>query len=387
MTNSANSYRSAAINNFNALTKLYATNDDDPCTGVAFWKLGTSFDTMIDFLDVIDSSSASTLEQTVFDQFNASAMCLGGFDNAWFDDFGWWTVAAQRALERPYFKRPKFKWIHDQCWKRFRENAPFVWERRTTKTFDDYGPVVTGGVWNAYWTGTSCDFPGPKNGNPENKQLVGIQNTVTNALFLMAAQRDSNSQTEAESEYQFLFKWLTSKLPFPSLWWTTGPNAGLVRERVSGFASGKSASGDEPHGFETDWAWTGDQGLMLGNLSDAIPGHPKDVGLLFSMAKGLLAGARQELFKNGAVQNWTTSGWVPDDDESDYQTGTGVFWRNVLHVFNTNSELRNFLRQTEYQTMLRNSADAVVNAPTGNQSIETLTNRTAVLVAATAMLT
>jgi hypothetical protein len=37
--------------------------------------------------------------------------------------------------------------------------------------------------------------------------------------------------------------------------------------------------------------------------------------------------------------------------------------------------------------MLRNSADAVVNAPTGNQSIETLTNRTAVLVAATAMLT
>jgi hypothetical protein len=320
-------------------------------------------------------------------QFTASVDCLKGLDNAWFDDFGWWAVSTQRALQRTYFNPATFKTIHDDCWRRFTENAPFAWQRRTTKTFDGYGPLVNGGVWNAYWEGTSTNYPGPKNGDPSNGHLIGIQNTVTNALYLMAAQRDPNSRPAAESEFQFLFTWLTSKLQFPSLWWTLGPNVGLVRERVSGFASGKSASGKEPRGFETDWAWTGDQGLMLGNLSDAIPLQPIHASLLLSLAKSVLAGAYQELFKQGEVQNYTQSGWVPDYDYSDYKTGTGVFWRNVLHVWKTNSALRTFLAQPNYQKMLRDSADKVVNTPTDNPTFESLTNQTAVLVAATAMLT
>ena len=120
---STNSYRTAATNNFNALKKLYEGNDDPPCAGAAFWKLGTSFDTMIDYFDVIDSTGASSFSKTVFAQFNASAKCLGGLDNAWFDDFGWWTVAAQRALQKSFFDPVIFQTIHDQCWKRFRDNA------------------------------------------------------------------------------------------------------------------------------------------------------------------------------------------------------------------------------------------------------------------------
>jgi phospholipid N-methyltransferase len=104
------------------------------------------------------------------------------------------------------------------------------------------------------------------------------------------------------------------------------------------------------------------------------------------MAKAIITGALQALFSNGQLQNYTTTGCVPDGDVNDYQTGTGVFWRNVLHVWKTNSNLRTFLNQPDYQKMLRASADAVVNASPAGQSIETLTNRTAVLVAATAML-
>ncbi len=386
MSNAANSYRSAATNNFNALKKLYEGNDYPPCKGADFWKLGTSFDTMIDYFDVIDSSSASSFSKTVFAQFNASAMCLGGLDNAWFDDFGWWTVAAQRALERPFLDRVIFQKIHDDCWQRFTANAPKVWERRTTKQFDNYGPLVDGGVWNAYWQGTSCDYPGPKNGDPSNFGLVGIQNTVTNALYLMGAQRDSNSKPAADSEYQFLFKWLTGIAEVPSLWWGIGTNAGLVRERVSTFKGGKSA-GDKFSGFQKDWAWTGDQGLMLANFSDATSRQPNDRRRLLGLAEALLAGVRQKIFTDGEVRNWTEkTGWVPDGDTKDYQTGSGVFWRNILYVWKTNKDLRAFLAQPDYQKMLRDSANVVVNASPDGQSIETLTNRTAVLVAATAML-
>ena len=387
MTNSTNSYRGAATRNFEALAEQYNSGTYPECQGAAFWKLGNTFDTMIDYLDVVDPGNAKSVESIVKTQFTTSLKCLGGLANAWFDDFGWWTVATQRALQRNYFNTATFKTIHDECWRQFTENAPFVWQRRTTRQFDAYGPLVNGGVWNAYWIGTSPNFPGPKNGDPANKELIGIQNTVTNALYLMSAQRDPDSRPAAESEFQFLLTWLTRDLHVPSLWWSLGPNAGLVRERVSAFADGKPASGEEPHGFETNWAWTGDQGLMLGNLSDAIRLQPSHSGLLLSLAKSVIAGARQMLFRDGEVKSYTKTGWVPDGDEGDYQTGPGVFWRNVLYAWATNSNLRTFLAQLDYQNMLRASADAVVNEPTTNQSLETLTNRTAVLVAATALLT
>lgn len=388
MTNSANSYREAATTNFTALVNLYGSNNNPPCEGASFWKLGTAFDTMIDYLDVVDKSTAKSVEQMINTQFNAAAKCLGGLNNAWFDDFGWWTVAAQRAMQRTYFNQATFKPIHDECWRRFMENAPYVWQRRTTKTFDSYGPAINGGVWNAYWNGTSSTYPGPKNGDPSNGDLIGIQNTVTNALFLMAAQRDPNSRPAAESEFQFLITWLAGKLPFelPSLWWSLGTNTGLVRERVSGFATGWSPVVPPPFGFQPDWAWTGDQGLMLGNVSDAIPLQPAHRGLLLTIAKSIIDGSYQQLFKNGEVQNWTASGWVPSNDTGDYQTGTGVFWRNVLHVWKTNQDLRTFLAQPNYQKMLRDSADKIVNNPSDDPTFETVTNQTAVLVAAAAML-
>ena len=117
----------------------------------------------------------------------------------------------------------------------------------------------------------------------------------------MAAQRDPNSTKQAQNEFNFFWQWLTNKqLPFPLLWWPTGTNMGLVRERVSGFASGESASAEQPHGFEANWAWTGDQGLMLGNFCDAISRQPIHSVILLQMAKGVLARARQKLFQTAA---------------------------------------------------------------------------------------
>src|SRR5882762_5808576 len=94
---STDTYRSAAQNNFAALKKAYASNNTLPKDAQAtFWKLGNSFDTMIDFLDIIDPSGANDIAQIAVTQLNASLKNIkGGYDGAWFDDFGWWSVATQ----------------------------------------------------------------------------------------------------------------------------------------------------------------------------------------------------------------------------------------------------------------------------------------------------
>ena len=383
---STNHYGSAAREKFEALKNAYASND----TGqqVSFWKLGNSFDTMIDFLDTVDHSSAHEVAQMAVRQLEASLKHIkGGWDGAWFDDFGWWSVATQRALQKPFFlpDAVNIQYILDQCWPRFTNNAPFVWQRHKPGTFEDYGPAVEGGVWNAYWEGTPDNYPGPKNGDPSNGKLIGIQNTVTNALYLMAAHRlghtDSGARQAARNELHFLFTWFDEKEY--SLWWEFDQETALVRERVGHFANGKRAMG-----YQEDWAWTGDQGLILGCLSDVmLDQEPGFRGPFLARAKQLLSGVRQHLVDgSGIVQSYTMTGNTPDGDESDYQIGPSAFWRNALYVWKTNPDLRNFLTSQEYQAMVRASADAAVKAPTDGQTIETLTNYTAVLVAATAML-
>ena len=393
MTNSTNPYSDAARDKFTALKGLYSKNDQIACDAkpgpVSFWKLGNTFDTMTDFLEVIDSSSAHDIAQMVVKQLYASLKCIkGSWDGAWFDDFGWWSVATQRALQKPFFKQDtdQFQLILSQCWTRFTNNAPFVWQRNQNPDFKNYGPAVNGGVWNAYWIGTSDIYPGPKNGDPTSGSLIGIQNTVTNALYLMAAHRlgykDPNAREADKKALTFLLTWLDPKMVFPTLWWKVNDNAGLIRERVGSFASKEHDTG-----YQDDWAWTGDQGLTLGNISDAMnhlaPGFRGDY---IARAKALIAGVIQKLTDGGVVTNYTLKdGHVPDGDVGDYQVGSGVFWRNALYAWR-NSDLQPTLAAPDFQKVLRASADAAKSAPTAGASFETLTNQVAVLVAATAML-
>jgi hypothetical protein len=382
---STNHYADVAGEKFAALKTAYASNNLREMA--SFYKLGNSFDTMIDFLDTIDDSGARDVVPMVVTQLGHAVAQLGGFDGVWFDDFGWWSIAALRALQKPFFQDDADQLkqqILDQCWPRFTNNAPFVWDRRgSSGRFDAYGPAVDGGVWNAYWEGTPDNYPGPKNGDPSNGFLVGIQNTVTNALYLMAAQRshtDADAQA-AERMLHFLLTWFDD--PADPLWWKIDGDTALVRERVGHFAAGRPC-----RNFQVDWAWTGDQGLILGGLSDAMLGpDPSLRGPLLTRAKQLLSGVRQQLVDpSGAVQSYTTTGYVPDVAYSDYETGPGVFWRNALYVWQSNSDLRSLLASPEYQAMVRASAEPAANRPTDGQSIDALTNDIAVLVAAAVML-
>lgn len=385
VTTPVTEYRKAAGEKFATLKTAYQSND----TGqkVAFWKMGNSFDTMTDFLETIDSSSAHDVAQMAAAQFAAST--AGGVDGFWFDDFGWWTVATSRALQKSFFKpdATAIKGILDECWTHFTGNAPFVWERRAPGTFDDYGPAVEGGVWNAYWSGTSDTYEGPKGGDPSTGGLEGIQNTVTNALYLDTAHRlghtDAAAREAARKALAFFLAWFDDQET--PLWWAFDKDAGLVRERVGHFANGTNGAGLPAGGFQANWAWAGDQGLMLGNLSDAMlhlePGHR---GPLLSRLKQLLEGVRQHMTTDGVVGSFTDTGAPPNGDYPDYETGSGIFWRNALYVWNTNPDLKAVLKGQEYQAMIRASAEAAKQPDDG--SIQALTNDTAALVAASAML-
>jgi hypothetical protein len=317
----------------------------------------------------------------------------------WFDDYGWWVVATSRAAEMPFFaeKKDEFRKImNDYCWSRFTEHAPKVWERRTVNDFDECEPAVADGVWNSYWVGTDSRWVGPR-GNPtdEVEPYQGVQNTVTNALYLIAAQR-LGVTTAADNEFKFLNQWF--KMPNPdrsnkkpvTLWHDLDPKespkppaSAVVRERVSYYRNNKL----DPR-YDPDWIWTGDQGLILSALVDraAKMGPSKERSDLLEDAKKLLWGAYHFLTENhngGVLQHWRPR--PPGSrHKDDYSTGTGVFWRNVLHVWKANIPELSLLNGEQYRGFIKANAEEATN-PLVKKTIFNLTNNLSVLVAAIAM--
>ncbi len=371
-------YSQAAQDKFTALEALFRDGSD------SYWRLANAFDTMIDFLTTINASEAPTLNKIVEDRYNDSLNAppprgLGGYDNAWFDDFGWWTIASQRAVSGNLFPPGFFQDVQQQCWTRFTGNAPYVWERRAPGSYASCRPAYEGGLWNEYWKGTSSQYPGPKGADPTSGSLEGIQNTVSNALYLIAAQRVGDLSA-ADREFAFFSQWFGDSQQ--SLWWQEMPDAALVRERAGHFYGDSS----QAPGFQRSWAWTGDQGLILGALTDRMRLKPADRPDLLKRATLLLTGVRRFLIDGGGLLlPWTSTGDVPDGDATDYATGPGVFWRYALHAFRTDSDLRAILSTRYFQDFLKVNADAAAQS-SGERSLDELTNDVAVLVAAANMV-
>jgi hypothetical protein len=232
MTTPKTAYRDMAITRFNSLC------DQEE---VDFWKAANAFDTMIDFVAYCSKDAAG-------DAVKAAEWVIGysHFDPAkiWFDDFGWWTIATARAAPMPIFAKDKTQLaaIASQCWKSFVGNAPQVWKRKPKGKFDNCAPAVAGGVWNGYWKGTT-QGTGPKTGDPDSGTLLGIQNTVTNAVHLLSAQVFKDVDAD-KREFTFLDTWLNMPSPnpgpnrykIPLLWWQdAGHTQALVFERATHF--------------------------------------------------------------------------------------------------------------------------------------------------------
>jgi hypothetical protein len=186
-------------------------------------------------------------------------------------------------------------------------------------------------------------------------------------------------KTRADAEFNFLDNWRTK-----GLWWYPNPtnkDAALIRERVSHFKNGQLAPG-----FQQSWAWSGDQGLIIAGLVGAQePGFKDRVSELLKGAHLFLVD-KDNLMVPYSSASKNPTGEVPRNDTEDYDTGTGVFWRNVLYAWNNN--VQDLLRNL-YLPWVKQNADAVKRGEPEDgelvRKITTLTNQIAVLVAAVKM--
>lgn len=284
-----------------------------------------------------------------------------------------------------------FRSIALECWAEMADNAPYGWQRADQRKFAPYAPLFDGGVWN-HIVDSGCN---PGGSNP----LCGRQNTVTNGLYLVLAQRllldgklppNPAYEQAAIQEYQFLKSWFDlPQNPTQALMNNYMTGRAVVRERVSIFKSGTV----DPD-FRQELAWTGDQGLILGGLVDRMrivgKASPEYLGLL-AMARNLMAGTRDYLADQAAQPGYLLPWWpqpAPGNDSDDYWTGPAIYMRYLLNAFR-NDDLRVDLLTPAYQTFIRANAEYVVNMPNRPQSsdqVVNLTNNLAILVAAIVML-
>ena len=341
---------------------------DSGATECNYWHLGNAFDTVIDYL-IMNPSKAGAFADAVIVKYAATVHTPSP---CWYDDFGWWAVAAQRALEHPDLwsedQIHKFEAIATQTWTTMQAGL-FVWDL-APEDFSDFEPYFDGGIWNYFWTAEHV--PGichtPCSPDVSVSFFCGRQNTVTNGLYLVAAAMrtvdtgDPLYKQATTREWDFLYNWFNFPNASDSLLNVLGPGddgAAVARERVSTYANG-----EQDDDFSSDLAWAGDQGLILGGLlrfTDAVPSHRQAI---ISLAKRITDGVLEYLSDGSRFFPWSnvpnptpeTIGGSPDGDDGDYNAGIGVYMRYLLYVYQTNNEMRRHLQDTGYPELVLNFA-------------------------------
>jgi hypothetical protein len=355
-------YRDAARKTFPSLSKAIATNDVQ-------WRIGNAFDTTIDYL-LMEPGDIGRFSDTIRERFDHT-------HGDWYDDFAWWAIAAWRAAGQPHlFPSAVFQDIATRCFDHLDKWAPRVWELGRN-VHPNRKPRFDGGVWNSCWSNVCPSFC-----EDASNTLCGIQNTVTNVSYLLAALRFARNNANprylalAKRQWQFFLQWFEVDTPSENLLLRVGDEAVVIRERVSTYASGAAVPG-----YDEKLAWTGDQGILLGSLTELM--SVEEFAASARMAAwGLLGGvAKHFRGADDTLQPWNP--YPPNDDVDNYRTGTGVFWRYYLAAMN-DQQLREFASLVGFDDILRASAEEAIRKP--GPDMTGMANDLAVLVAAAQLL-
>lgn len=390
MSGDTTDYRSAAESKFAALAAVFAKE-------TVYWRLGHTFDTALDYFDVVCHQAAEAFGGKALERFE-HVTDPAQWATYWYDDHGWWGVASHRAAGRPQWfgtLTKSFNQISERCWATMDELAPTVWQRRPRPGGEDrfaaLQPRIEGGVWNSDWSVTGskpCD-PTDRSG----QKLCGYQNTVTNLLYLILAQRRYETfhlppdAAAAERDYGFLTEWFNLASSKDALLNRYRASRFVVRAEVSTYASFKHVTEYEPN-----FAWAGDQGLLLAVLIDRmqlLDRAGREYAALLRAAEELLAGACERLTSKGVLEPWypPPPGGAPGGDDDDYRTGVAVFFRCLVYSYLANGDLRALLgdERSIYPAFVRANADYAA-AQESKGEMTALTNDLARLVAAVAIL-
>jgi hypothetical protein len=354
-------YRAAARATFQALKQDLEKIEHS-------WRVAHAFDTAIDYFLNVDKTGSQDFGNLVLRKTG------GRVDR--YEDSGWWTIAALRAFENPplFGNLERFGNLVVDNWKRFNNNAPKTWERAKDKPgYKDFAPRFEGGVWNANWTAPCCDpYHREEPPCPKPNTLCGTQNTLTNGLYLISAARlflnghfarSSFPQAAASREVRFLWDWLSHRNENDNslLKYVLGGGA-VVRERATTYLSGKRDTGYRP-----DFAWAGDQGLILGGLSDMMtisrginPEYPAYLDMVTTLLQGFQVFLADQ--NTNIILPWNGGG-PPDGRDADYWTGPAVFTRYALHAFQNNPDVKQVMQKMYFPDFIRQNADHAIAQP------------------------
>lgn len=354
-----------------------------------FWRIANAFTTLIDFFAITQQSGIS-LGNSVYDAFQDK-----NNPGWWYDDYGWWTVAfLQAARFSRYVGKDPATWrqLAQICWDEM-QPATQVWAKADKQIFALAKPRFDGGCWNHDFVQVSCDPVNP----PDFWPACGIQNTVTNAQYLVAAARFSRT-ADARRQYDWLSSWFfDSSLSLDQRLLVTYEGAGaLVRERVSTFAMAPDGKYPPTPNYDKDRHWTGDQGILLGALLEMVSLDPPRRDEYWAMARSMLNAVRIRLVNgNQILQPWMPANSFDSSYATDYGTGAGVFMRYLLYLYLSGDPvLRPYISST-YRSFIQTNADAACQSigncpllPDGSpmDPVECLLSQLAVLNAAVAIL-
>ncbi|MDB4581604.1 hypothetical protein N9164_00490 [Draconibacterium sp.] len=233
-----------------------------------FWKRGNTFDTCLVFVAAAleqwpEDPEILAMQQSVKNMLEENLVFFNRFDpgGLWADDFGWWGLQALNA--RKHLLKMGEKELAEKFWNL---STDLCWEYKKKTAYDhstDALPVPHG-----------C-----RNGDA-NGQSLGVKNTVTNVLLFLLSSRiyrvtlkenmpDNEKYLDmAYRQWVWFEEWF--KLDEYEYLKMISESAALVQERPMAFFEG-SGYQDKIHPPWTEgWVWTGDQGMLVGALTDML---------------------------------------------------------------------------------------------------------------------
>jgi hypothetical protein len=316
-------YTTAAAKGFARLVGLYETYNTpyhSPTNGETsllfdgnFWFGGNALHTMLDYLidRRLEDKPILDMGLAVYKKYSSE---FGG-SQWWRDDYAWWGNAFLQVLNHRDalgYGNPSYSQLMNQlvvhthwCWKELTGSwySGAYGERDNAAS----GADVTGGVFNIPYDDETTP--------PGNPPMKG-RNSVTNEGYWLLSQGlakfprnpgDPDFSGKAADMQKWFGKWLSDKYR-PGL---RDPR-GLVPERPMGNAA------------NTEWCWTGDQGLLFRALTNA--GEDDTAREIAHAAFKNLSAPDQK----GRDILHEHLGASFSGFEVDYATGKGIFVRNLV---------------------------------------------------------
>jgi hypothetical protein len=233
-----------------------------------FWKRGNTFDACLTFVDAVhqqwpNDPAVQAMQVSVKYMLEENLAYFNRFDpgGLWADDFGWWGLMALNA--RKHLLKMGEKELAD---KYLKLSTDLCWEYKKKTAYD-------------HTTTAKPVAHGCRNGDA-NGNSKGVKNTVTNVLLFLLSSRiyrlaiaeDLSDQDKyldmAYRQWLWFEGWF--KLDKYDYLKKISPSGALVQERPMAFFEGSDYQDKIHPPWAEGWVWTGDQGMLVGALTDML---------------------------------------------------------------------------------------------------------------------